>query len=376
MSDIEIREVAGKAEMKIFIRLQAQIMKGDPFFVPPLEFERAEFFNKDKNPWFEHGRATFFLAWRGDKPVGRITAQIDDFQEPVDGVPCGFFGNLCAVEDQAVVSALITAAKDWLKAEGIGLMRGPYSMNVNAESGLQVDGFDTHNYILMPQDPPWLGPMVEAAGLSKGIDLFTYRLDSSKPLPDRPKRLFRELPEGMVARPGVMKNWAGEVGHMIRLFNLAWSENWGYLKYSDGEVQAITKELKPLVDVELCRFVELDGEVVGFLTILPNIYEPMAHMNGRLFPFGIFRLLWWIFRKKAKTARVLLMGVDPKIGDSMAGRIAPLLLIYSPEERVAARGITELEFGWVLENNKPVRSLIEMIGGKIAKTYRLYEAHI
>ncbi|MEM7268039.1 MAG: dATP pyrophosphohydrolase [Pseudomonadota bacterium] len=374
MGEIEIREVASKGDMKTFIRCQSEIMKDVPHFAPPLGFERAQFFSEKKNPWFKHGRAAFYIAMKDGECAGRITAQIDDFQEPVDGQPVGFFGNLVAIEDQAVVDALIAAAKGWLAGQGYTVMRGPYSMNTNAESGLQIDGFDSHNYILMPQDPPWLPPMVEAAGLKGAKDLVTYRLDCTKPLPDRPRRLFRNAPEGMIARPGKLKEWASEVGHMIRLFNLAWGQNWGYLQYSDDEVRQITSELRPLVDVELCRFVELDGEVVGFITMLPNIYEPMEAIKGRLFPFGIFRLLWWLLGKKAKTARVLLMGVDPKIGDSIAGRIAPLLLIYSPEDRVHARGIEELEFGWILEDNAPVRSMIEMIGGTLAKTYRIYEA--
>ena len=372
MSDIEIREVAGKADMKAFIRLPGQILKDDPHWVEPLHFERAEFFSK-KNPWFTHGRAAYFLAWQGGKLVGRISAQIDDLSPKVDDGVCGLFGGLTALNDETIVHALLDRAEAWLRAEGAGHMRGPYTLNINHESGLLIDGFDSPPFLLMPHDAPWLGAMIESWGLAQGRDLFAYRLDCRNGLPERPKRLFKQALEGLHIRPVNLKKWTEEVEHIARIFNEAWAENWGFVPFSQAEIDAMAKEMRPLIDPGLVRFAELDGKTVGFIALLPNINEAIADFKGRLFPFNVIKLLWRLKFGNIKTARVPLMGMSPDLGDGIASKILPLMLIYSPEERVMERGIEELEFSWILEDNKSVRSMIEMIGGKIAKIYRLYE---
>ena len=372
MSDIEIREVAGKADMKAFIRLPGQILKDDPHWVEPLHFERAEFFSK-KNPWFTHGRAAYFLAWQGGKPVGRISAQIDDLSPKVDDGVCGLFGGLAALNDETIVHALLDRAEAWLRAEGAGHMRGPYTLNINHESGLLIDGFDSPPFLLMPHDAPWLGAMIESWGLAQGRDLFAYRLDCRNGLPERPKRLFKQAPEGLHIRPVNLKKWTEEVEHIARIFNEAWAENWGFVPFTQAEIDAMAKEMRPLIDPGLVRFAELDGKTVGFIALLPNINEAIADFKGRLFPFNVIKLLWRLKFGNIKTARVPLMGMSPDLDDGIASKILPLMLIYSPEERVMERGIEELEFSWILEDNKSVRSMIEMIGGKLAKIYRLYE---
>lgn len=372
MSEIEIREVADKAEMGVYIRLQGEILKDDPNWVEPLHFERREFFSQ-KNPWFTHGRAAFFLAWRRGEPVGRISAQIDDLSPKVEGRVCGLFGALTAVEDQAVVSALLDRAEAWLRAEGAGHMRGPYTLNINHESGVLIDGFDTPPFMLMPHDPPWIAPMIEAWGMAKGRDVLAYRLDCRNGLPERPKRLFAQAPEGISIRGVNLKKWDEEVETIARIFNEAWKDNWGFVPFTQAEIDAMAKEMRPLIDPGLVKFAEMDGRTVGFIALLPNINEIIRDFRGRLFPFNVLRLLWRLKFGRIPSARVPLMGMLPDIGDGVAGRILPLMLIYSPEDRVRARGILDLEFSWILEDNMSVRRMIEMIGGRVVKTYRIFE---
>ncbi|QIE56903.1 GNAT family N-acetyltransferase [Pikeienuella piscinae] len=372
MPEIEVREVAGRAQMKTFIRLPGQILRDDPNWVEPLHFERAQFFSPKHNPWFTHGEAAFFLAWSEGRAVGRISAQIDRLSPDVDGRVCGLFGALTAEPEQAIVTALLKAAEDWLRARGAGWMRGPYTLNINHEAGLLVDGFDSPPFLLMPHDPSWLGPMVEATGLAKGRDAFAYRLDTSAGLPERPKRLFRQTPPSLHVRPVDLKRWDEEVETIAHIFNESWKGNWGFVPFTREEIDAMAKEMKPLIDPGLTRIAELDGSAVGFIVMMPDINEAIGDFRGRLFPFNILRLIWRLKYGRIRGARVPLMGMLPGL-EGLVGSIAPLLLIYSPEERCVERGFRELEFSWILEDNTSVRRLIEMLGAKIVKTYRFYE---
>ncbi len=372
MSQIEIRPVTGKAEMKTFIRLPGRILASDPNWVEPLHFERAQFFSKKHNPWFTHGIAEYFLAWRDGRPVGRISAQIDRLSPPVEAGVCGLFGALTAEEDQEIVSALLTRAEQWLRESGAHHIRGPYTLNINHETGLLIDGFDSPPFLLMPHDPPWIGPMIEAYGLAKGRDAYAYRLRTRDGLTEKLKRFFERAPEKLKIRGVDLKRWDQEINDIVRVFNIAWADNWGFVPLTEAEVDSMAKEMKPLVDPGLCRVAEVDGEMVGFIVLLPNVNEIIADFRGRLFPFNVFRLLWRLKFSKIRTGRVPLMGVLPGLDPKIAAA-APLALIYSPTERHHERGMEELEFSWILEDNRPVRRLIEMIGGTIEKTYRIYE---
>ncbi|MFV0473307.1 MAG: hypothetical protein ACK5MQ_03745 [Pikeienuella sp.] len=372
MSGVEIREVAGKAEMKTFIRLPGVILGDDPHWIEPLHFERAQFFSRKRNPWFTHGEAGFFLAWRDGRAVGRISAQIDRLSPQVEGRVCGLFGALAAIEDQAVVSALMETAEAWLRARGAGWIRGPYTLNINHEGGLLIDGFDSPPFMLMPHDPPWLGPMLETTGLKKGRDAFAYRLGSENGLPERPRRLFRQAPPSLHIRPVDLKRWDEEVRTIAHIFNEAWKDNWGFVPFTEAEIDSMAREMKPLIDPGLTRIAELDGRAIGFLVLMPDINEAIRDFRGRLFPFNVLRLLWRMKFGKFHGARVPLMGMLPGL-EGIIGSIAPLMLIYSPEARYLERGFRELEFSWILEDNISVRRMIEMLGAKIVKTYRFYE---
>lgn len=372
MTGIEVREVAGKAEMAEFIRLPGRIMAGDPSWVEPLHFERAQFFAAKTNPWFLHGEAAFFLARRGGRAVGRVTAQIDRLSPRVDGRVCGLFGALAAEEDAAIVAALLAAAEAWLRARGAGWMRGPYTLNINHEAGLLVEGFETPPMLLMPHDARWLGPMIEATGLAKGRDAFAYRLDTKDGLPERPKRFFRNPPERLKVRGVDLKRWDAEVQTIAAIFNESWKENWGFVPFTPPEIDHMAKEMRPLIDPGLTRIAELDGKPVGFIVLLPDVNETIRDFGGKLFPFNVLRLLWRLRFGKVRGARVPLMGMLPGL-DGVIAAIAPLMLIYSPEPRYRERGFGELEFSWILEDNLPVRKVIEMLGAKVAKRYRFYE---
>lgn len=374
---IQISEVSTPAAREAFIRLPGRLMAGDPNWVEPLRLERRQFLDPKHNRFFEHAEVALWLAYREGRAVGRISAQLDRLAPPADGQTVGYFGLLAAEDDPDVTARLLATAEDWLRARGAGVVRGPFSLSINQTSGILIDGFDTPPAVMMAHDPPWLGPAVEAAGYAKGRDIVAYRMDVSRGLPDRQRRIAeRAGAEGVTIRSLDMKRYREEITAVTTIFNDAWSGNWGFVPLTEAEIDAMAAELKPILDPELVKIAEIGGEPAAFIVLLPNINEAIADLGGRLLPFGWAKLLWRLKVAGLATARVPLMGVRREFSETMLGKALPLMLIYALEVRSMARGIRELELSWLLEDNWPVRRVIESLGGRLTKTWRLYEKRI
>jgi hypothetical protein len=247
---------------------------------------------------------------------------------------------------------------------------------VNQTSGLLVDGFDTPPYLMMDHHPPWLGAAVEAQGYAPAQDLVAYLMDTRGPLPSRMRRMAdREWP-GLTLRSLDMRRYRDEIKTVTAIFNDAWRDNWGFIPLTEAEIDAMATELKPILDPELVKIAEIDGEPAAFIVLLPNINEAIADLKGRLLPFGWAKLLWRLKVSGIKTGRVPLMGVRSDLAETVVGKTLPLKLIYAIEDRVHHRGIQEIELSWLLEGNWAVRRVIESLGGQLSKTYRVYEKRL
>lgn len=372
---ITVSPVTDRKELEAFIRLPGQLAVGDPHWVEPLMMERKEFLSPKHNPFFDHAEVAHWIARRGAVPVGRISALIDQLAPLEEGTRPGFFGLLDAAEED-VLQALFAAAESWLRDRGARTMRGPFSLSVNQTSGLLVDGFDTPPFVMMDHHAPWLGPAVARQGFAKAQDLVTYVMDIANALPARERRLVDRDWPGLTIRSLDMKRYRAEISAVTTIFNDAWSENWGFIPLTEAEIDAMARDLKPILDPELVKIAELDGAPVAFIVLLPNINEAIADLGGRLLPFGWAKLLWRLKVSGVRTGRVPLMGVTKTVSDTLIGKTLPIRLIYALEARAHARRIDQIELSWLLEDNWPVRKLIEALGGRLSKTYRIYERPI
>jgi hypothetical protein len=228
----------------------------------------------------------------------------------------------------------------------------------------------------MGHDQAWLGPGVERLGYAKAQDLVAYRMDCSGGLPERPRRMSERASEGVVLRSLDMRRYREEITTITAIFNDAWAGNWGFIPLTEAEIDAMADEMKPILDPELVKIAELHGEPVAFIVLLPNVNEAIAGLGGRLLPFGWAKLLWRLKVTGMRTARVPLMGVRREHSQSLLGKILPMKLIYALQTRALARDIRELELSWLLEDNLPVRRVIEMLGGRLVKTYRIYQKRL
>lgn len=375
---VEILPVRDRAEMERFIRLPHALFRDDPAWVPPLLAERRAALSTRKNPWFRHAEAAFWIARQNGRDVGRISAQ-DDSLAPCDpdGARIGHFGSLAAADDGAVFASLLSAAEAWAAARGLGRMRGPFSLSINDQAGLLVSGFDAPPMLMMPHDPPYAGPRLEALGYRKARDLLAYLCATDTPLPPAAAAVVRRgLPSGVVLRPMRRAALREEVSALIGIFNDAWAGHWGFVPFTPDEVEHLAGELRPLLHEKLVWFAEVGGEPAAFVVCLPNLNEAIADLSGRLLPFGWARLLWRLKVAGVRSARVPLMGVRRRVNNGLLGRVLPFFLVEAVRREALALGIRRIEISWVLEDNAPMRHLAEATAARPYKTYRVYERNL
>jgi hypothetical protein len=373
MSTLEIIKVSNKAELDRFIKLPAALLGGDPHFVPPLVLERRDALSPKKNPYFEHAEVQLFLAVRGGRDVGRISAQIDRL---VKDPEIGHFGMIVAEDDPEIFGALFAAAEDWLRQRGKRVIHGPFNLSINEETGLLIDGFDTPPMIFMSHDPRYAAARIEQQGYAKTKDLIAYLYDITHDLPAAARKLIdKRKPAAMTVRNLDMKRYDAEFDTVISIFNDAWSENWGFVPFTEAEFKHMAKGLKPLIDPTWVAIVEMNGEAVGFGITLPNLNEAIRDFKGKLLPFNWIKLLTRL-KKGTATGRVPLMGVRRSFSAGVLGALVPFLIIDSMRKGTIPRGLKQVELSWILEDNRPMRHIIEALGSVPYKTYRVYEKRL
>lgn len=372
---VSVRPVRTKADKKAFIALAYRLNADDPNWVPPLKDEVNGLITPGKNPWFEHAEAQFFLAERGGRVAGRISAQVDTLVLEYIGAGLGQWG-MFEGEDEAVFKALIAAAESWLREKGMTRSMGPLSLGIWDEPGLLIEGHDHAPMVMMGHNNAAYQAWVEGAGYAKAKDLYTFELDAANPFPPLVQRIVAagDRNPRIRLRNVDKSRFDEEAALILSILNDAWSDNWGFIPLTDAEIAFAGKKLKPIVFEDMIRVAELDGEPVAFMMALPDLNLLMKDLNGELLPFGWAKLLWRLHRKRFAQARVPLMGVVRRLhATRLASQLAFMLIETIRAGARAHYGIGRGEVGWVLEDNGPMLSIAEAIDSKRNRTYRIYE---
>jgi hypothetical protein len=376
---LTVRPLAGKADKRRFVDYAFARYADDPHWVPPLKAEVHGLITPGENPWFEHGEAEFFLAERDGRVVGRVSAQIDRLVLDMPaaqggGRDVGQWG-MFEADDADVAAALIATAEGWLAARGVHRAVGPISISIWDEPGLLVKGHDHSPSVMMGHHRPEYQAWIEAAGYAGIKDLYTYELDITKPLPALVQRIVQsgERNQRISVRHVDKRRFAEEAALILGLLNDAWSGNWGFVPLTASEIEYVGKKLKPIVFNDLIRVAEVEGEPVAFMITLPDINEFTRHLNGRLFPFGWAKLLWWLRHPKVRTMRVPLMGVRRRLqATRLASQLAFMMIEYTRRDAVSVYGSSRTEIGWILDDNQGMNAIAMTIDAEINKIYRVY----
>lgn len=379
-TDLLITPVSSKADLKAFVDLPWRLYANDPNWVPPLKSEVYGLLTPGKNPFFDHAEAQYFLARRGNKVVGRISAHFDKLAlaQPVEqgmGPGTGNFG-LFEAEDAETGAALIAAAEGWLKAKGMTRVLGPISLSIWEEPGLLIQGHDHPPTVMMGHNSAAYQPMVEGAGYQPVKQLKTYELDITKNFPQLIERIVAsgEKSARITIRKVDKSKFDQEAAIILGILNDAWGKNWGFVPITDAEVAFTGKKLKPLVFEDLIMIAELEGEPVAFMMTLPDLNEALKPLNGSLFPFGWIKLLRWLRKPQVRTMRVPLMGVVQRLQSTrMASQLAFMMIEYIRRNALARYSATRGEIGWVLDDNQGMNAIADAIESRVNKIYQVYE---
>jgi GNAT superfamily N-acetyltransferase len=369
---ITVSPVGGRRDLREFIFLPFRLYEGVEQWVPPLVSERKRHLDRRRNPYFRHADADYFLARRGDRVVGRITAQIDHRFNDFHANDWGQFGFFECENDPEIAEALLDAARGWLRERGRDRMIGPLDFSTNHECGLLVEGHERRPQILENWHHPYLGPLLEGCGLTKAMDLLKWSLHvsgRSEVMPVLFELADKLEPEhGITIRGMRRRDMTAEVERFMEIYNVAWERNWGFVPLTDAEIEHYASELKPILDENWAMVAETrDGEVAGVALTLPDYNQVLKKLNGRLLPFGWLTALRE--RKHVDAVRVFALGVRPEYQHT--GVAAGLYKRHY--EMAAATPQHGGETGWILETNKPMNRAMEAMGGEIVKRYRVYE---
>ena len=362
--------VTTKEEKKKFIEFPYTHYAEDEYWVPPLKMEQKKLLDEKKNPFYQNAEIALFLSEHNGQPAGRIAAIIDHRYNDFHKTKTGFFGFFECIDRQSHADLLFKVAEDWLKERGMEELLGPSNPSMMDEIGVLIEGFDKYPCIMMPYSKQYYDPLLKNAGLEKAMDLFTYHVTQDSVDRDRANRaveIVRKRLPGIKIRPLNLKKIQDEVKIIRRIFNAAWKNNWGFIPLSEAEFESLAKDLKTIVDPNFAHIAEIDGEPVAFSVGLPDYNQIFKDMNGKLFPFGIFKIL--MRRKKIDKIRTALMGVLPEYH----GKGIDVLLHREAIENGLKTGVYSSEVGWILENNVQMIRVAEKIGGSPEKTYRMYK---
>lgn len=372
---LRVIPVQGRRAVRRFVQMPGAVLADDPAWVAPLVLERMQHLDPARNPYFTEAEAAFWIAQRGERPVGRISAQVD--RTSLARYPdIGHFGFFDVEDSSETTAALLGAAEAWLSDRGMKRVRGPFSLSINDESGVLVDGFDAPPSLMMGHARPWYGQRLEEQGYAKARDLIAYRFDLERhSLPKSAESLVARLAEdpSIEVRAIRMTDYGEELRRILEVFNDAWSENWGFVPFTDKAIDRAAKDLKPIIREELVCIAEVNGEPAAFGVGLPNLNEAIADLHGSLLPFGWARLLFRLKAGRIRSGRLPLMGVRRKYHGTFLGAALAWTVIDRLHRAFARLGFREAELSWILEDNLPMRRMIEATGAEAYKTYRVYE---
>jgi GNAT superfamily N-acetyltransferase len=355
-----------------FLEVSYPVYANDPHWVAPLLMDLKKVFT-DANPLFEHAELQLWVATRDGRDVGRIAGIIDQSHNKIAKEQGAFFGFFECMNDAEASRQLFRAAGDWARQKGMKQMLGPMNPTTNDECGLLTEGFDSAPVFMMPYNPSYYVKLVEAEGFAKAKDLLAYYMDLAKIPMDRLTRIATKIKQrnpGLAFRPLRKKTLAQDLGKVKEVYNSAWEANWGFVPMTDAEIDFMAERLKPLLMEGLIQLAEAGSEPVGFLLALPDYNIPLQALKGRLLTPKLLGFIPYVLGWKCPPrTRVLTLGVKEKYRGK---GLESAMLIEGLRVGIEA-GVTESEASWILEDNEMMCRVLESIGGRVYKRYRLYE---
>lgn len=373
---LEVERVTSERQLREFIKVPWSVYEEDANWVPWLFFERLEFFNKKKNPFFAHAEVDYFIARRDGRAIGTIAAILNHRHNEFQQENVAHFGVFEVIDDGEAGRALLETAVDWARKRGVERILGPMNLSTNDECGMLIEGFGEPPVVLMTYNPPYYPEMMEEAGFEKAMDLLAWlgiTEEIVNGMPAKVKRIVGKVKERyqLQVRPIRMEDWDAEIERIKKIYNSAWEWNWGFVPMTDAEIEHMAEGMKLILDPALVFMVEHKGEAVGFSLTLPDVNEPLRRIRPGPSTLSSYLAAARLYFSRYKTdmARVMALGVIERY----RGRGVDALMYYETAKAALERGYDRLEASWILETNEMMNRPIELLGAKVYKKYRIYE---
>ncbi|HEX2787894.1 MAG TPA: hypothetical protein VHP32_08315 [Ignavibacteria bacterium] len=373
MSELYLKKVEDDAYKKKFIDFPYQLYRGNDYWVPPLRFDVKNNLDTVKNPFYQHAKIAMWLAYKDGEIAGRIAAITNESHNKFYNDKVGFFGFFECINDVQVSRMLFDEASKWLKEQGKDVMRGPVNPSMNDECGLLINAFDQSNVLLMPYNFEYYIKLLEDFGFHKAKDLYAFWISKDVIKNEKMMAKLDRVANMIIKKENIkirnvnMKDFKNEVQKVREVYNNAWSANWGFVPMTEAEFNFVAANMKLAVDPDYVEFAEINGKPVGFTLVLPDLNQATKGINGKLFPFGIFKFL--AAKKKINRVRVIIMGVIKEYQKKGIDAIFYRDTIVMGNKK----NVTGAEISWVLEDNMPMVQSAVNLGAEIYKTYRIYD---
>lgn len=369
---IQVRPVRTRVDITRFIDFPYDLYRDDPHFVPELFIAQRDHLNPKKNPFFEHAVSALFLAEQDGRVVGRIGVVQDDLLIEYTREKVGVFGFFEVVDDYEVAKVLLDTAKEWMSSRGLEWMEGPYNFSTNHAAGLLIDGFNFSPAVMMTFNKPYYQAFLERYGLNKKTDVLAYHIEANQ-FPLRLEKNLKLLEERLVSK-GItirnidLKHFQSDVKRALSVYNGAWSNNLGFAPFTEKEFLHVAADMKLIMDPNLVFIAEKEGKAVGFSLAVPDVNEIQKNIRrGRLFPLGIFKLLFG--KHKIKKVRIIALGVLEEYRRlGIDACFYAKAFLYVKNHKTLEAG----EASWILEDNVEMNQALVKMGGIVQKKYRFY----
>jgi len=364
-----------RPNVRRFLRVPYAIYRDDPLWVAPLLLDLEKVFT-DANPLLHHADIQLWVAVRNGRDVGRIAGIVDQHHLKYQRDESAFFGFFESVNDPVVTHALFNAVRQWADSRHLRRLLGPMNPTTNDECGLLIDGFDSPPVLMMTYNPRYYLDLIAAEGFQKARDLLAFYIDLAQSPMDRLGRIankVRARNPNLVFRPILKRSLRQDLDKVKAVYNSAWAENWGFTPMTDAEVDFMASRLKPLFTEGLVWLAAEDHEPAGFLLAMQDFNVALQPLQGRILSPGLFKALPYLLRwKSTPLCRVITLGVRSQD----RGRGLESVMLYEGLQVGHRLGLIGAEASWILEDNVPMRRMLEVFGAKPYKTYRIYEGRV
>jgi len=370
MSEIIVKEVLTKKELREFIYLPAKIHRNEPDWLPPLYSDEKLLFNKNKNRSYKYSDTVFYLANKNGKPVGRIMGLVNNRYNSIKNEKHGRFCFMECYNDQEVFHALLKKVEDWVISKGMIKIVGPLGFSDKDPQGFQIEGFEYPLLFTAATNSPYMPAMMEPEGYTKEVDLVNYNI----PIPDQLPQIYTKAYERYSRNGGIeivefvsKKQLKPYIIPVLELMNQTFSEIYGYVPLNDAEKEEFAHRYLPILDPEYVKIAKSGSELVGFIVALPDMTSGIISAKGNLFPFGIFKILKEM--KKSKKLMLMLGGIRKDYRARGIDVLLGIKLLNSAKNN----GKNLIDSHLILEDNARMRSECDRMAGQVIKRFRIYQ---